>query len=317
MKLNGASAGNEATAYYDVEVLSGWVCTFSGYIMGDSETGESTTIRIRNIHTGSYLTSAGAWQAAAVDFGSQNAASYAQKTANFTVQPYSTSFRHKVTLRVTVEYGGSGDGYADDFALWPHWDFVSIHGHNMGGTITPEARSSDDNFVADDDKESETGFVIDYPSYYTVLDTIATDRYARLECSGTNYDPIEIGLLVFGQKSTLPDDQRIPYDILPRLSQIGFSTQGGHVSKLAMAEHESETLKLKFRLATADYETFRDEVERRSKLGTSPAVIVSDDTNGKVHYGNFGSSFPTRHILTGYYDVDCTFVEDGYVVRTT
>lgn len=314
LKLDAGGPGNEATCSQEVEALSGWVMTFSGYIMGDGS--NATTIVIRNLQTGSYLTSGGAWQAAAVNFASRTTASHAEQTASFTVEPFSTTLRHKVTLKISVEYGAAANaGYADDFYMWPHWDFASIHGHNMGGTITPELRASDDDFDGDDDEIQTTGFLIKRPSFYDLLATMETQRWAKFVAAGTNFEPGEIGALILGQKKTLAQAQRIPYTIDPRLEQIQVTSMGGHTAKTALAEDESETLRLNFRVATTDYETFRDEIQRRTKQGSSAGVIVSDDLNGKVHYGKFGSSFPTRHINSNYYDVSATFREDGFVIR--
>lgn len=315
LKLDSTGAGNDAVCTQEVEVLSGWVMTFVGSIMGDGS-GHATTIVIRNLHTGSYLTSGGVWQAGAVNFGSETDASFVQKTAVFTVEPFSTSLRHKVTLKITISYVDSNAaGYADDFYMWPHWDFASIHGHNMGGAITPELHASGDDFVGDDDEIQTTGFLIKRPSFYDLLAAMETKRYAKFVAAGTNWQAIEIGALVLGQKKTLAQAQRIPYTIDPRLEQIQVTSMGGHTSKTALAEDESETLRLNFRLSTTDYETFRDEIQRRTKQGSSSGVIVSDDINGKVHYGKFGSSFPTRHINSNYYDVSATFHEDGFVIR--
>ncbi len=314
LKLDSGGANNEAIATREVTVRSGAPMTFSGWIRGDGTF--PTIIRIRCLETGSYLTSGGTWQAASADFGSITSATYAEETASFTVETFSVTLRDTVTLEIMVRYDENANaGYADDFALWHHWDFLSIHGHNLGAMITPEARSSTDDFSGDDTLRSST-LALARPSFYEAIGSTVTDRYFRLLLDGTNFEPGELGALIVGMKQTLPRAQNLPYNITPRIAKAMQVSRGGHISKIALARDESQTIPLNWRLTTAQYESFRDEIERRSTLGTARALIVPDSDRAEVYFGNFSDSFPAQREKGGSsYITQATFIEDGFALR--
>jgi hypothetical protein len=313
LKLVGAGASDIAICQQELQVLSGKVLTIEGAIRGDGV--DSVNIQVRCLETGKYLNSSNTWQTAVTSVATRSTASYNLETSTFTMDDFSTTGRHLLTLQIQIYTEGTG--YADGFALWQHWNFASIHGHNLGSMITPEIRSSTDDFSAVDVKVS-SAISLQWPSFYEILGSTVTSRYARLKMVGTNHEPIEISKLVIGFINALPQSQQGPYNMNPRISNIINKSRGGHESKLALAQYDSGTLPLIWIFTEAQYITFRNEIEKRTKLGNTRALIVPDSVREEVYFGTFSSSFPTeRNTAMGIFTVQAAFIEDGFVMRVT
>jgi hypothetical protein len=283
--------------------------TFEGYIRGDGS--NATTIRIRNLHTGYYLTSGGAWQSGTTNFASVTSSSYTQCTASFTVEAFSTTYNHLVDLWIEVKYAAAANfGYADDFALWPHWDFVSIHGHNLGTNLAVEARSSDDNFSADDNLQLTLTRTVESPhTFYDQDSALVTDRYFRLLFDGDNlHDAIELNQLVVGEADSLSFGQIIPYPITLSSPQIRYGPRAVNVSQFPTRAYG-----LRFgNLTLAKYREFLTMI-RQSEMGAVPSVIVPDDTYGDVCFGHIRESTRIDRIAGGLiYESDLVFEEGGF-----
>ena len=313
LKLTSGGSSNEATAVYLLEVVSGWAMTFSGYIRGDASV--ATTVKIRNIHTGKYLDSSGDWQTSAT-FGTQTAASYAQQTQSFTVEPYSTTLRHKCTLEIEVETASSGVGYADSFACWPHWDFASVHGHNLGVNMVPTFQS-DDNSSFSSATTRATGTVA-YPSFFKEPAAIVTERYFRALFTGTNHAAIQIGQIVLMQQTELTPERfaAIQDREYMRLGQREVRSSAGQIYRRNQSGDDSVVFPLTFKvLSLSDVNELLDMM-RRGGNGALPAVLVPDDTEAEVFFGHFvGGAKVKEHDIGGLYDLKLEFEEEGFAVE--
>ncbi len=310
LKLVGSGASDIAICQQEIKVISGRLYGFSGVTYASSST---VKIQIFCLETGKYLTSANVWQTGVANITNNGAAAWTIAIKLFTIDNIIDTGKHLLTLRISIL--AEGTGYADDIALYPNWNFASIHGHNLGSMITPEIRKSSDNFVANDVLVS-SAIALQWPSFYEILGSTVNARYARLKLVGTNHEPIEISKLVISFITALPQSQQGPYNIDPTISNIIYKSRGGHAYKLALAEYENQSLPLSWILTDAQFITFRNEIEKRTKLGNSRAVIVPDSARDEVYFGSFGSAFPTERTTTmGIFRVSNTFQEDGFVMR--
>ncbi|MHA1952262.1 MAG: hypothetical protein ACW987_20690, partial [Candidatus Thorarchaeota archaeon] len=187
LKLDGAGANNEARAYEDVTMLSGWTAYVTIYIRGDD--ASPTTCKIQCLETGEYLQSNGTWTSTPTNFHSQSAASYAEGATTFTVPAFSETMRHTVTLRMLGE-NVTGVGYLDDVYLWPSVTFASVHGHNLGSNITVKVQSDSDSAYGS--VTTRATMTTTRPSFYAATTTLdPEERYWRFLFDGTNFEAIE------------------------------------------------------------------------------------------------------------------------------
>jgi len=105
-----------AAAYRDFTVFSGNEATFSLYMRGAG--GTDAIVQVRCQETGHYLTSAGAWQSAAVSLFTQSAAVFALKTVTFDVEDALVTLGETCTLRVIFAIDSfTVDGYFDTLTM--------------------------------------------------------------------------------------------------------------------------------------------------------------------------------------------------------
>ena len=320
LRLNGGGSGNEAVAKVQIKVLSGWAMTLQGYLRGDGT--DAAKMRVRILETGQYLQSDGTLSASAVDFGSESGTTYAEKSASFTVPGFSTTQRHFVTIEIELRNDGSGLAYADDIALWPHWNFVSLHHHNLGANISPSVLSDDNAAFSSATtrlNDSTTGiktFDVRRGKFWGRVSALVTARYLRMQYTGTNYKPIENGELVVAQIRTL---QRKPHWGFPtRLDrpQVEAPDRLGRGRVLNLTEQESERITFQFlAISEAERDEMKNELVFRSGQGRDPVIVVPDDTKPDVLYGRIGRAFEFTTQPAGAFGYGLEVLEEPFPVR--
>ena len=306
LRLNGGGSGNEAVAKVQIKVLSGWAMTLQGFLRGDAT--DAAKMRVKILETGQYLQSDGTLSSSAVGFARWAGTTYVEKSASFTVPGFSTTQRHFVTIEIELRNDGDGLAYADDIALWPHWDFVSLHHHNLGANIAPTVSSDDNAAFASPTTRLDsltTGlktFDVRRGKFWGRVSSLVTDRYFRMQYPGTNYEPIENGELVVAQIRTL---QRKPQSGFPtRLDrpQVEAPDRLGRGRVLNLTEQESERITFQFlAISEAERDEMKNELVFRSGQGRDPVIVVPVDTKPDVIYGRIGRTFEfTTEPLFGY-----------------
>ena len=306
LRLNGGGSGNEAVAKVQIKVLSGWAMTLQGYLRGDGT--DAATMRVKILETGQYLQWDGTLSSSAVGFARWAGTTYVKKSASFTVPAFSATQRHFVTIGIEIRNDGSGLAYADDIALWPHWDFVSLHHHNLGANIAPTVssdNSSDFSSATTRIDSSTTGlktFDVRRGKFWGRVSALVTARYLRMQYTGTSYEPIENGELVVTQIRTL---QRKPQWGFPtRLDrpQVEAPDRLGRGRVLNLTEQESERITFQFlAISEAERDEMKNELVFRSGQGRDPVIVVPVDTKADVIYGRIGRTFEfTTEPLFGY-----------------
>lgn len=266
---------------------------------------DTARIEIRNLATGSYLTSGGAWQAAAVDFLNVLGTTYGSAAASTTIQPFLTCLQDVVSIRVRFYAGVTAALYDDCFA-WPGFDFMSVHGHTVTPFVVPTFRSGTTS-AAGTVRATMTPL---QPSFYTVLGSVVrTDRWVMLRCTNASLDasPLWIGELFIGQTTPLLRNPNYGYGEVWDDPQIRQSTPAGRQRVTSRTGGPRVGAELPFAYnSLASWQQARDEIMRRSRGGKYPIVLIPDDTDPEVCiYGRLveGPFRSTREFMT-YYTLD-------------
>ena len=320
LRLNGGGSGNEAVAKVQIKVLSGWAMTLQGYLRGDGT--DAATMRAKILETGQYLQSDGTLSSSEVDFGSESGSAYVEQNASFTVPGFSSTQRHSVTLEIELRNDGDGLAYADDIALWPHWNFVSLHHHNLGANIAPTVSSdaaADFSGATTRINSSTTGlktFDVRRGKFWGRVSALVTARHLRMQYAGTNFEPIENGELVVTQIRTL---QRKPQWGFPtRLDrpQVEAPDRLGRGRVLNLTGQESERVAFQFSVSSkAERDEMKNELVVRSGQGRDPVIVVPDDTEADVIYGRIGRAFEFTTEPVGTFGYGLEVLEETFPVR--
>lgn len=206
----GGSGTSEATRI--VKVKAGWSYHLQSWMRGGSSSGVSRA-EVQLLETKHYLTSGGLWQAAAVDWTSENnTGAYIQKDKTFTIPGFAAvGWKDEVSLRLryynTVP---NGLAYVEDVALWPSaLDLLSMHGHNWDAGIDMQLYSAGD--AAFSSPTSHAALIpITVPAAYILLATPQDFRYWQVTFVGTNQAPGEIGELNLLQSQRPLQDYESP-----------------------------------------------------------------------------------------------------------
>jgi hypothetical protein len=269
-------------------------------------------VRVRLLETGQYLQSGGTWTTTPTDYSTRSTATYASVDTDFTVDAFSTTLRHSLTLQIEI-LEDTGVGYADGFRIWPHINFSSVHGHNLANDLTVELQSSTNNFSSEN---TEATFTVARPSFYTSLSTLIDRRYWRLDAIGTNYEPLSYGLWVLSQRRTLTRDHRwgeVTRFQQPQIRDISGLTGQVRARSLTMDEA---------RRWTADYQALttaqRDEVHKelmvRSKWGEDPVIVVPLSTEDVVIHGRVENAWEYTRDPATIWPMEIKVMEDAYAI---
>ena len=298
-----------AARYQDITVRSGQRLYLDAWCRAASS--GTARIRIYNLTTAKYLTSAAAWQTASTDAATETGTSYVQKTLAFTVESWATCQASTVTLRVTLACeGATGIAYFDDVCVYPAVNFCAVIGHNIAPIVVPEVHSSTDNFSSSDTTEATMTPL--RPAFYSSF-TSATKRYWQLKLSGTNVATPYIGELVLGYIETADVAQRYEWTLTSKQPNVRYENMGREAWVYRQTQDEVRDLRLEFRWVqdSAQVKAFRDEILRRSGFGEFPVIIVPYHLEPEVIHGRVPTENEIKRILLDVWDSDLTIMGNG------
>jgi hypothetical protein len=297
----------EAEVKRIVWVPSGWDMDVESWLYGDGT--YQMYAYLQNLYTGYWLNASAEWQSAKVIFGGRSAASWGAASRTFTVESYSTcGYQHLVPLEISFVHqtGGSG-GYVDDVALWPHWDFASIHGHNIPPSITLRVQSDDNSGMSS--PTNQVAFTVIQPSFFGLPAATVTERYARLLLDGTVHQEKSayVGEWVLGQYKTLTKTFRYGVDYL-RVMPINPASS---ISRTPRSDWSHRGLNLDFRNTDTALTTMYEMLDR-ARGGADPFVVVPVDTESTVMFGYFPTTLSVNRIFTDHQGYQLEFREMAF-----
>lgn len=291
---NDDGGAAESSLVKDVVVRPGQALTISSALYDSSAGFGAITLAIRNQDTGSYLTTAGAWQAGTTvvhpTFVTTGGA-YDTFSTNFTVEPYSTIGKSTTTLRLQLRNASTTVSYADAVYLTPSLTFASIHGHNIDPRCGLVLQSSPDNSAW----TTRATFTVRKYSFYVTLGT-QTFRYWKLLFSETNSStsgPIFIGEAVLGEYATLGTGVAYPFGLTYTDPQIRVPKRVGPPTSYQLSQFNQRSMSMTFK---AENKTRQEEILALMELsrGGHPIVVVPHNGNSfaDVIYGKLAGEMP-------------------------
>lgn len=257
----------------------------------------TTTISIRNLLTGKYLTSGGAWQA-----GSTNCLT-AAGTLAYQVESFTACQSPTAILRIVMSGGTT-------VADWPRWNAVMIFGHNLDPGLTVEMRSSTDNFSSVNALEV-TG-AITQPSFYMLKASPITSRYGRVLFTGTNqaipwYAEVAPMYLETPTLQTSADG----YELAFEEAQVRNDGPWGTSYVYNMAPWPRRTIALHFRMGTVSEAEIRQEIVLRCRGGAYPLVVVPNSAEPAILLTRLTQKWTEQRKLTTYWSSDLIAAEEA------
>jgi hypothetical protein len=257
----------------------------------------SSTVTIRNLATGRYLTSAGAWQAGAANVLA------AAGTVQYQVESFTVCQAATVSLQIVLSGGGS------TVADWPACNAIAVWGHNLDPGLTVEMRSSTDNFSGSNVLEV-TG-AIQQPSFLLLDAAPSYNRYLRLALTGTNqatpwYAEV-IPCYLETAVTTLGLDHEVTYD----WAQIRSEGPYGETVVYSQSTWPRRIGKWRFNMDVAKERETREEIIFRCQGGAYPLLFVptSSDAPPAVLFGRLDSRWATTRNLVDIWSTDLTLAE--------
>lgn len=298
LKLTGGV--DTAAVRQDITMLPGEAFSVDAQMYGDA--ADPCRITIRNLSSGSWLASGGTWSSTIVYFVSQTPASWSgSNLQSCTMESYALcGYEREVTLRIEIE--SDGTGYADDVFIWPHTDFVSVHGHNIPMFIDAKIQHDSDSAYGSVTNPADGTMTLRQPAFMKVLASTITERYLRLLLDGTTVSAAEIGELWMGQKKTL--SQTPKHGLVMPVSMPGDEvvTIAGQPIRTARAYHPTESLNIGFDLSDSE-KTEVMEMMHRGNHGTEPVVFAPFDDEAAVYLGAFPLDIPANRAFIQRYDM--------------
>jgi hypothetical protein len=299
LKLDPGTSG-AAAARQDIEMLPGENFTVDARLRSDGV--RITRVFVQNLQTGNYLSTTGAWVSPSTTwFVSRTPSSWSTgNPTQATVESYSAvGYKSKTTLRMEIQLLPNGLAYADKIYLWPHTDFISIHGHNIDPRITVKLQHDTTSAFTSATTAAEPTII--QPAFYSKLSSSITDKHIRILFAGNPSSAIEIGELWLGQYQTLSEPPVYGMGVPTEMPVDEHFNVSGQVMRNARAYYPSESVEMKF-LAT---ETRKDELVQmlhRGNWGTEPTVVVPQDNEDKVYLGAMTPGLSGTRPLKTLYD---------------
>lgn len=288
--------GGNSTMYRDILVRAGAIYNYQTHLRGAG----TAAIRFQNLSTRNYYNSSDSWVSAVSDRHSTTstvggeANGFTEFTGSFAVESCGDTPRY-VTIRVWLA-GTTATAYADATYLWPDYDFISIHGHNLDCGISVDLRNSSDNFAADDVAVKVDAAKRD-PSFYYHIPSVQSKRFVKVLFTGTNSTPIELGELVVGIARQLLKEPRHDRESLQRSNQIRNTTRSGEVYIFKINRFPSQEVSFVFRGSYTALEDLRNNLWLAADEGASPVVIVPDDSRLEVIFGHLREDISISRII--------------------
>lgn len=315
-----AGAGTAGMSAPPVTARSGQRMRVESWLRGDVADDGVMGLRIRNLQTGNYLTSAGAWSATPQNLAAGVTDSYVAHDLSFTVESYSVCRSDTVQLELQLINAVAGSvTYADDVILIPAVTFASVHGHNIDPSCGLTLRSSTDNFSSSDDLVAT--FTVKQPSFYTTFAEVFR-RYWRFAFTGTQSDrsgPTFIGEWVLGEHLTLSKGPAYPMQLPHSDPQIRIAKRVGAPTTYQLSQFNQRTFPVSFRAEnmTQRLEILQEVFER--SRGGKPLVVVPHHTDSftEVLYGKLAPGLPHSWETRSFVAMDTEIMEMAFPLVTS
>lgn len=238
-----------------------------------------------------------AWQSAETDaLTFANATPLVAGAVSITMPKYASTWLDEVPLDVyALANDASGLAYLDSLFLFPVWDLVSFHGHNIdaGATITITGSDDGSSYSA---PTFATAAAVRQPAFYARTSSQQTTRYVRVVIGGANYEQLHACRLVFGQtrRTTREADvstaEAISWTDAMQISwlpaQKRFQTPAGVERIYRLASRAPRLLKLTFKTTDrAQFVAIAEELYDRANAGEHAVLVIPDDEQPDVVYG--------------------------------
>ncbi len=318
MKLKGSSP----LVYQDILVQSGKPYTFSAAIRASTPGGGAAFVKIQNLETRSWLTTGGAWKRATTGVGCLTAATSAVATNNqtITIEGYGKAGKDTHRLRIYAMHANGSTAfvsYFDRIIIYPHIDFISVHGYHKATTIKLKVQSSTD---ASTWTARTTGILYGnfQASAYSRLPSAIAARHWRLQFSGQQHNEyISIGEVVFGHATeTTARRTYAPSPVAYSGGDITAENTLGVMTRYRRSAWNNKTRAVSFKfLTTSKINDFVGIIERGRDY---PMVMVIDDSKREVLYGHIVDAYTVAEEPYGsdsYYSVKLKFAEMPYTLQ--
>ena len=256
----------------------------------------TSNVKVQNLTTGRYLQSNGTWGTSANCLTAAGSLSY---------QVESLTVCQALTVSLAITQSASVT-----LSDWPRWNALVVHGHNIDPALTVEARSSTDNFAANDVLVA-TATVLQ-PGFFVWDSTGAvTSRYVRLKLTGTNsaipwYAEVCPCWLESG--TAAPD---FGYEVALAEAQVRNEGRFGLVGAANLSPYPRRTVRLNFGVSSTGATEVRQEIAWRSRGGVYPLYVVPVSTESAVYCGRLTDKFAETRAFHNRWDSDITIAEDA------
>lgn len=281
-KLTVVTTGgsNKTEFYQDVAAKAGYRMNVTVALRGDG----TRTVRARVIipATGQYVTSGGSLTTTPTDFATRTLASWATTApVSFTMPAYSQGVpygEYAVRLLAYMDGSAAGEGFVDDFYLWPSTDVAAVLGHDITPAVTAfELRRDTAAFAGAGTLESGAFSTIYHPTMYHLPASIRDDRYWRFLATGTAFYPLWYGQLYLGQKQLLSEKPQYGLEWRYISDQIRNPTTGGAIRVNLLADIERRVWDVPWEFVSeATWEQVRDRLFRQTHFGWHPVLLIAD-----------------------------------------
>jgi len=305
-----AGASGVSQYYIDRVVPSGEEQRLTARLKITSGAG-TVRIRLQCLQTRRWLSSAGAWQAAATDyFTSSETGSWEAKALTASIEAYSVTGVDKVTIRQFIRCTDDCTANVDALHIVPTWDVVSIHGHNAdasqavavyGGDTAPAS-----NLVATGTQPPAR------PAFFVRASARQTYRFIKILFPAENVAQLHLGEVALWQSRTVSKGwtaapcTRTPYQTR---SMTRAGRQSGVQEGQATRAYE---LTLMPTTNAEDAQMFGEMIARTAD-GLHALVLIPDDAETPVIYGRVPAEphVSTPRAATTIKDYTIKVVEDG------
>jgi hypothetical protein len=260
--------------------------------------------QIQNLQNGWFLAPSGVWQAAAVDLFTRSVAGYTNNGAvgapfQYQVQGWDVLQASTVTLRLIAYCNEAGFGFIDDITDYPMFNFCGVFFHNHAPVLTPQFRSSNDGFAANDVLEAT---LTPYqPSYYGYLAAAVGKRWVRLKLSGTNPDTPYQGEVVIGYG--LSAVRGPSYGWPSTFTDPQLRSEGGEYVFLLSQAANGGRRRLKFRRTVgAQYLEALQDIYFRCRGGGQPLIVIPKNGERDIMLGRIDPTWEPQRPDPGYTD---------------
>lgn len=280
----GASGTGIAGISILMLVEAGWYMTASVALRRAAGNGLARA-RIINLTTGRSLTSGNVWSPTQGDWASHNADTWKVTTGTFRVEEASVSGKALNILLVRCGLTGvSGVGYADDFKIWPHWDFAALANSDYPSIMTARVRSDDN--AAFSSATNRVLFQYGRPIAFGIPSFQVSEQFAQFYFEGTPPQAFGVGEAILGRRKELPNTILLP---APMTSAVTIFDLGSRSAPVSLEDEASKDFRIEtFGKSEAEIERIRLEFSDAVKEGGGQLFIVPDDSKQEAYYGSVG-----------------------------